>query len=142
MDDNIDPIEANLVALLGFNSMDPNQEIEALNMSLASETGWLNNLLNKPEPPAPKPVKTNEPGNKRDKGQGEPGGGTPALDDSWNKPSGGAGGGATTPTATPSVKSDDWGSTSTGNSDWGSSSSGGTDWGSSSGGTSKNNDGW
>lgn len=142
MDENIEMIEANLVALLGFNSMDPNQEIEALNMSLSSETGWLNNLLNKPEPPAPKPVKTKQPKNKKDKGQGEPGGGTPAVDDSWNKPSGGAGGGAAAPTSTPSVKSDDWGSTSAGNSDWGSSSSGGTDWGSSSGGTSTSNDGW
>ena len=144
VDENIEPIEANLVALLGFNSMDPNQEIEALNMSLASETGWLNNLLTRAEPPAPKAVREKPSKNKKngDDGKGNPGGGTPVVDDSWNKPSGGSSGGAATPTSTPTVKSDDWGSTSSGNSDWGGSSSSGSDWGGSSSGTSTSNDGW
>ena len=144
VDESIDPIEANLVALLGFNSMDPNQEIEALNMSLASETGWLNNLLTREEPPAPKAVKEISPKKKKkgDDGKGNPGGGTPSVDDSWNKPSGGSNGGAATPTSAPTVKNDDWGTSSSGNSDWGGSSSGGSDWGGSSSGKSTSNDGW
>jgi hypothetical protein len=141
-DEKIEPIEANLVALLGFNSADPNQEIEALNMKLASESGWLNNLLTRPEPPVAKSVTEKVRKQKKNKDEGDTGGGTSVVDDSWNNPSGGFGGGTATPTAAPKVKSDDWGSTSTGNSDWGSSPSSGSDWGSSSGGTSTSNDGW
>jgi hypothetical protein len=141
-DEKIEPIEANLVALLGFNSADPNQEIEALNMKLASEAGWLNNLLTRPEPPVAKSVTEKVRKQKKNKDEGDTGGGTSVVDDSWNNPSGGFGGGTATPTAAPKVKSDDWGSTSTGNSDWGSSPSSGSDWGSSSGGTSTSNDGW
>jgi hypothetical protein len=142
LDEEVPPIEANLVALLGFNSMDPNQEIEALNMSLASETGWLNNLLTRTEPAVPKAG--TKKGGTKDKGsdEGDSGGGTSAFDDSWDKPSGSSGGAGAIPSAAPKVKNDDWGSTSTGNSDWGSSSSGGSDWGSSSSGSGKSNDGW
>ena len=142
LDEEVPPIEANLVALLGFNSMDPNQEIEALNMSLASETGWLNNLLTRAEPPVGKAATTKADKKKKNKKDGDTDGGTPAFDDSWNKPSGGSGGAGAAPTSTPTVKSDDWGSTSTGNSDWGGSSSGGSDWGGSSSGKSTSNDGW
>jgi hypothetical protein len=142
VDTEVPAIEANLVALLGFNSMDPNQEIETLNMSLASETGWLNNLLTRSEPPVAKSREI-KPSKKKDKNEGDSGGGAAvSFDDSWNKPSGNSGGAGAAPSSAPKTVNDDWGSTSTGSSDWGGSSSGGSDWGGSSGGTSKSNDGW
>ena len=56
-------VEANLVTLMTFTSMDPNQEVDSLNMKLSAQTGWLDKLLKLPEPPAPempKKVKTNK----------------------------------------------------------------------------------
>lgn len=138
-------VEANLIAVMGFTSMDPNQEIETLNLALASQTGWLDKLLKLPEPVAPKPVKDKK--TKKPKGDdgssGTVGGGEPVSPDDWGSPS------TSSPKATsgtpaankPATQDDGWGGASSAKDDWGS-SSGNTDWGSSSGSKKTSNDGW
>lgn len=138
-------IEANLVTVMGFTSMDPNQEIESLNMSLASQTGWIDKLLKLPEPAALAQVKQKKI--KKSKGEdgtaGTVGGGAPVEPDDWGSPSSSA------PKASPGAPAgakpaslgDDWGGASPAKDDWGT-PSGNTDWGSSSGGKSTSNDGW
>ena len=138
-------VEANLIAVMGFTSMDPNQEIETLNMALASQTGWLDKLLNLPEPVGLVPVK--EKKSKKSKGDdgssGIVGGGEPVSPDDWGSPSNSS---SKTTSGAPVVNKpagndDGWGSASSAKDDWGS-SSGNTDWGSASGGKSTSNDGW
>ena len=135
-------IEANLVTVMGFTSMDPNQEIESLNMSLASQTGWLDKLLKLPEPIAVAPVKPKKI--KKSKGDdgtaGTVGGGAPVEPDDWGSPSSAPKAAPGTPAAAKPA-ADDWGSASPAKDDWGT-TSGNTDWGSSSGGKSTSNDGW
>jgi hypothetical protein len=138
-------IEANLITVMGFTSMDPNQEIESLNMSLASQTGWLDKLLKLPEPVALAPAKQKKV--KKSKGDdgtsGNVGGGAPVEPDDWGSPSTSApkASPGTPAAAKPASSGDDWGSASPGKDDWGT-PSGNTDWGSSSGGKSTSNDGW
>ena len=138
-------IEANLIGVMGFTSMDPNQEIESLNMALASQTGWLDKLLKLPEPVAPTPVKEKKV--KKSKGDdgtaGTIGGGAPVEPDDWGSPSSSApkASPGTPAAAKPAASGDDWGSASPAKDDWGT-PSGNTDWGSSSGGKSTSNDGW
>ena len=125
--------------------MDPNQEIETLNMALASQTGWLDKLLNLPEPVALVPVK--EKKSKKSKGDdgssGIVGGGEPVSPDDWGSPSNSSSKSTSgAPVANkPAGNDDGWGSASSAKDDWGS-SSGNTDWGSASGGKSTSNDGW
>ena len=136
-------IEANLITVMGFTSMDPNQEIESLNMALASQTGWLDKLLKLPEPVALAPVKPKKV--KKSKGDdgtaGTVGGGAPVEPDDWGSPSSSAPKASPGTPAAAKPAADDWGSASPAKDDWGT-TSGNTDWGSSSGGKSTSNDGW
>jgi len=137
-------VEANLIGVMGFTSMDPNQEIESLNMALASQTGWLDKLLNLPEPVAPSPVKEKKV--KKSKGDdgtsGTVGGGSPVAPDDWGSPSSEPKASPGTPAAAKPATSDDgWGNAGPAKDDWGT-TPGNTDWGSSSGGKSTSNDGW
>ncbi len=136
-------IEANLITVMGFTSMDPNQEIESLNMSLASQTGWLDKLLKLAEPVAVAPVKPKKV--KKSKGDdgtaGTIGGGAPVEPDDWGSPSSSAPKAAPGTPAAAKPAADDWGSASPAKDDWGT-TSGNIDWGSSSGGKSTSNDGW
>ena len=136
-------VEANLITVLGFTSMDPNQEIETLNMSLASQTGWIDKLLRLPEPQSVKPKKVKK--TKQKKGKIEPPQPDPIDDvsaDDWGTSSGGSG-------SKPSSGGSDWETSSggsgskpnSGGSDWGT-SSGGSDWGSTNGKPSTNSDDW
>jgi len=137
-------VEANLIGVMGFTSMDPNQEIESLNMALASQTGWLDKLLNLPEPVAPSPVKEKKV--KKSKGDdgtaGTVGGGSPVAPDDWGSPSSAPEASPGNPAAAKPATSDDgWGNAGPAKDDWGS-TPGNTDWGSSSGGKGTSNDGW
>jgi hypothetical protein len=135
-------IEASLVAVMGFSSLDPNQEIETLNMALSSQTGWLDKLLKYADPISAKPLKKkNAKKSKGDEGtSGIVGGGAPNAPDDWGPPSS-----MNTPGAgahvTPHAADDGWGTTSASKDDWGS-KSGNTDWDSSSGHGSTSNESW
>jgi hypothetical protein len=122
------PIEGNITGLLNFNSADPVTQVNALNLKLSTDAGWLNNLLKIEDMPAtetPPPASTggdwDQPSKPSDDGWGSSS--TPA---STSKPS--------APSATP-VSNDGWGSsTSSSNDDWGTTGS--------SGGSSSKNDDW
>jgi hypothetical protein len=122
------PIEGNITGLLNFNSADPVTQVNALNLKLSTDAGWLNNLLKIEDMPAtetPPPASTgsdwNQPSKPSDDGWGSSS--TPA---STSKPS--------APSATP-VSNDGWGSSTTSsNDDWGTTGS--------SGGSSSKNDDW
>jgi len=99
------PIEGNVTGLLNFNSADPLTQVNALNLKLSTDAGWLNNLLKIEDLPAASI-------------DGDP---TP-IDDGWGASS------TTTSTSKPneqgstSVSSDGWGdSTTSSNNDWGTS---------------------
>jgi hypothetical protein len=122
------PIEGNITGLLNFNSADPVTQVNALNLKLSTDAGWLNNLLKIEDMPAtetPPPASTggdwDQPSKPSDDGWGSSS--TPA---STSKPS--------APSATP-VSNDGWGSSTTSsNDDWGTTGS--------SGGSSSKNDDW
>jgi hypothetical protein len=122
------PIKGNITGLLNFNSADPVTQVNALNLKLSTDAGWLNNLLKIEDMPAtetPPPASTgsdwNQPSKPSDDGWGSSS--TPA---STSKPS--------APSATP-VSNDGWGSSTTSsNDDWGTTGS--------SGGSSSKNDDW
>ena len=99
------PIEGNVTGLLNFNSADPLTQVNALNLKLSTDAGWLNNLLKIEDLPATTIV-----------------GGPIPKDDEWGASS------TTTSTSKPSeqgstsVSSDGWGdSTTSSNNDWGTS---------------------
>jgi hypothetical protein len=99
------PIEGNVTGLLNFNSADPLTQVNALNLKLSTDAGWLNNLLKIEDLPAD-PID----------------GGPIPKDDEWGASS------TTTSTSKPSeqgstsVSSDGWGdSTTSSNNDWGTS---------------------
>jgi hypothetical protein len=125
------PIEGNITGLLNFNSADPVTQVNALNLKLSTDAGWLNNLLKIEDMPAtetPSPVSTgsdwDQPSKPSDDGWGSSS--TPA---STSKPSA-----SSAPSATP-VSNDGWGSSTTSsNDDWGTTGS--------SGGSSSKNDDW
>lgn len=123
------PIEGNITGLLNFNSADPVTQVNALNLKLSTEAGWLNNLLKIEEMPI----------NPTEGGAATAGGGwdqpSKPSDDGWGATS------TTTTTSRPSaagsstVSNDGWGSSTTSsNDDWGttgntgSSSSKNDDW--------------
>jgi hypothetical protein len=117
-DATVFPIEGNVTGLLNFNSADPVTQVNALNLKLSTDAGWLNNLLKIEDLPAA-PI------------DGDP---TP-INDGWGASS------TTTSTSKPNeqsstgVSSDGWGdSTTSSNDDWG--TSGNT------GGSSSKNDDW
>jgi hypothetical protein len=122
------PIEGNITGLLNFNSADPVTQVNALNLKLSTDAGWLNNLLKIEDMPAtetPPPPSIggdwDQPSKPSDDGWGSSS--TPA---STSKPS--------APSATP-VSNDGWGSSTTSsNDDWGTTGS--------SGGSSSKNDDW
>jgi hypothetical protein len=123
------PIEGNITGLLNFNRADPVTQVNALNLKLSTEAGWLNNLLKIEEMPI----------NPTEGGAATAGGGwdqpSKPSDDGWGATS------TTTTTSRPSaagsstVSNDGWGSSTTSsNDDWGttgntgSSSSKNDDW--------------
>lgn len=125
------PIEGNMVGLLNFNSADPITQVNALNLKLSTDAGWLNNLLKIEDMPAA-PVE----------------GGKPALGGDWDQPTqqndDGWGTSSPTSSATPSkpttqsittASTDGWGSSTTSSDD---------DWGTTgnSGSSSSKNDDW
>ena len=125
------PIEGNITGLLNFNSADPVTQVNALNLKLSTDAGWLNNLLKIEDMPAtetPPPASTggdwDQPSKPSDDGWGSSS--TPA---STSKPSA-----SSAPSATP-VSNDGWGSsTASSNDEWGTTGS--------SGGSSSKNDDW
>ena len=123
------PIEANLTGLLNFSGIDPVTQVNALNMKLSTETGWLNEILKLEEPTEPKQKKVKEKKNKKAQPevQTQP---VVATDDWGITPSSTSSNTSSTGTSTsPSVKNTDdgWGnSTSSGSDDWGSSGTSGT----------------
>ena len=138
-------VEANLVAVMGFTSLDPNQEIESLNMVLSSQTGWLDKLLKLPEPITASPSKPKKVKKSRD-GDGDGGlsnVGAPVAPDDWGSPSGAVSNAAPLNPNQDNPAGNDvgWGTTSPAKDDWGT-SSGNTDWGSSGGSKNTSNDGW
>ena len=125
------PIEGNITGLLNFNSADPVTQVNALNLKLSTDAGWLNNLLKIEDMPAsetPPPASTgsdwDQPSKPSDDGWGS--GSTPA---STSKPSA-----SSAPSTTP-VSNDEWGSsTSSSNDDWGTTGNSGS--------SSSKNDDW
>lgn len=120
------PIEGNVTGLLNFNSADPVTQVNALNLKLSTEAGWLNNLLKIEDMPT-NPIE----------------GGVPAAGGGWDQPSKPSddGWGATSTTSKPSaaasstVSNDGWGSSnSSSNDDWGTSGNTGS--------SSSKNDDW
>jgi hypothetical protein len=122
------PIEGNITGLLNFNSADPVTQVNALNLKLSTDAGWLNNLLKIEDMPAtetPPPASTgsdwDQPSKPSDDGWGSSS--TPA---STSKPS--------APSTSP-VSNDEWGSsTSSSNDDWGTTGNSGS--------SSSKNDDW
>jgi hypothetical protein len=122
------PIEGNITGLLNFNSADPVTQVNALNLKLSTDAGWLNNLLKIEDMPAtetPPPASIggdwDQPSKPSDDGWG-----SSSTPTSTSKPS--------APSATP-VSNDGWGSSTTSsNDDWGTTGS--------SGGSSSKNDDW
>jgi hypothetical protein len=122
------PIEGNITGLLNFNSADPVTQVNALNLKLSTDAGWLNNLLKIEDMPAtetPPPPSTggdwDQPSKPSDDGWGSSS--TPASTSKSSAPS-----------ATP-VSNDGWGSSTTSsNDDWGTTGS--------TGGSSSKNDDW
>ena len=141
IEENMDQVEADLISIIGFRSMDPNQDIEALNMKLGTQSGWLDRLLkiSEPAPIVEKPAKRGK------KSKEIPA--TPAVstsNDDWGMTSSNVASVDKSPESKkikPTPNADDWGTSSSGGgTDWGSTSSG-DDWGNPSSG-SKGNDGW
>jgi hypothetical protein len=123
------PIEGNITGLLNFNSADPVTQVNALNLKLSTDAGWLNNLLKIEDMLA----------NSTKGGAAIPGGGldqpTKPIDDGWG----------TTSAPTSTTKSTAQGSTTTSSDGWGSSTtSSNEDWGTTgnSGSSSSKNDDW
>ena len=114
--------------------MDPNQEVDSLNMKLSAQTGWLDKLLKLPEPPAPempKKVKTNKV--KKSQEVSLP---VQQSNDDWGQMTTSTQEiGNSSDSGTQNKPTDSWG-TNSNSSDWGNSSTD-SDWGSSSGNSSK-----
>jgi hypothetical protein len=123
------PIEGNMTGLLNFNSADPVTQVNALNLKLSTEAGWLNNLLKIED----MPVTPTD-------------GGKPVTGSDWEhttKP--GDDGWGTSSTPAPTSKPTAQGTTSVSNDGWGSSTtSSNDDWGTTgnSGSSSSKNDDW
>ncbi len=125
------PIEGNITGLLNFNSADPVTQVNALNLKLSTDAGWLNNLLKIEDMPVsetPPPASTgsdwDQPSKPSDDGWGSSS--TPA---STSKPS------ASSAPSTKPVSNDEWGSsTSSSNDDWGTTGNSGS--------SSSKNDDW
>ena len=123
------PIEGNITGLLNFNSADPVTQVNALNLKLSTDAGWLNNLLKIEDMPAA-PTKGGSAATGSDWDQP-----TKPSDDGWGASS------ATTSTSKPSTQ----GSTTTSSDEWGgSTTSSNDDWGTTgnSGSSSSKNDDW
>jgi len=123
------PIEGNITGLLNFNSADPVTQVNALNLKLSTDAGWLNNLLKIEDMPAA-PTEGGSTTTGSDWGQP-----TKPSDDGWGASS------ATTSTSKPSTQ----GSTTTSSDGWGgSTTSSNDDWGTTgnSGSSSSKNDDW
>jgi len=123
------PIEGNITGLLNFNSADPVTQVNALNLKLSTDAGWLNNLLKIEDMPAA-PTEGGSTTTGSDWGQP-----TKPSDDGWSASS------ATTSTSKPSTQgptttsSDGWGgSTTSSNDDWGTTGNSGS--------SSSKNDDW
>lgn len=125
------PIEGNITGLLNFNSADPVTQVNALNLKLSTDAGWLNNLLKIEDMPAtdtPPPVSTGSDWDQPSK-PSDDGWGSSSAPASTSKPSA-----SSAPSAAP-VSNDGWGSSTTSsNDDWGTTGS--------SGGSSSKNDDW
>lgn len=109
------PIEGTVTGLLNFNGVDPVTQVQALNMKLSTEYGWLNNLLKIEDLPA---VTNPGTGNGGTDTWGGPSTPTQPQNDGWGS----------TPTvaptksnaAAPKVSDDGWGSSSaSATDDWG-----------------------
>ena len=123
------PIEGNITGLLNFNSADPVTQVNALNLKLSTDAGWLNNLLKIEDMPTA-PIEASKAVTGSDWDQtpksGDDGWGTSSAPTSTSKPS--------TQSTTP-VSNDGWGSSTTSsNDDWGTTGN--------SGGSSSKNDDW
>jgi hypothetical protein len=122
------PIEGNITGLLNFNSADPVTQVNALNLKLSTDAGWLNNLLKIEDMPAtPMEGGAAIPG-----GWDQP---TKPSDDGWGTSSASTSNSSASAGGSTTTSGDGWGSSTTSsNDDWGitgnsgSSSSKNDDW--------------
>jgi hypothetical protein len=123
------PIEGNITGLLNFNSADPVTQVNALNLKLSTDAGWLNNLLKIEDMLA----------NSTKGGAAIPGGGldqpTKPIDDGWGTSSAPTSTTKSTAQGSKTTSSDGWGSSTTSsNEDWGTTGNSGS--------SSSKNDDW
>jgi hypothetical protein len=123
------PIEGNITGLLNFNSADPVTQVNALNLKLSTDAGWLNNLLKIEDMPAT-PVEGGKTATGSDWEQT-----TKPDDDGWGASSTPAPTSKPTAQGTTPVSNDGWGSSTTSsNDDWGTTGNSGS--------SSSKNDDW